>query len=214
MTVDLAALAKTAYGSWALATGSVSELRTAAHRLGWAEVPLRPRDPALTVLQPQTQAEAHPRSLSAQYGLSAQPLHTDGAHLPEPPDWIALIAESPNATPTALRAVPHGAPGAPWHALLSGIFLVRAGTQPFLAKVATGDRIRYDPGCMTPCDQRARFAAQYFGNLAEVHQHGWTDSNQILLIDNRQTLHARLQVSEGDKNTRVLHRLAFTRKSQ
>jgi len=98
--------------------------------------------------------------------------------------------------------------------MLSGIFLVRSGTQPFLAHAAAGIRIRYDPGCMNPCDQRARIAAQFLADRTDTHEHNWTRANQILLIDNRQTLHARLEVSDTDTTTRVLHRLAFTRKAQ
>lgn len=214
MSFDLSALAKQALGSWATGSCTVTQLSDAARHLGWTEVPMRPREPALTALRPQTQAQANPRSLSATYGLGPQPLHTDGAHLPEPPDWIVLLAEAPNTTPTALRAVPHGASAVPWHAMLSGIFLVRSGTQPFLAHAATGIRIRYDPGCMTPCDQRARIAAQFLADRTDTHEHNWTQANQILLIDNRQTLHARLEVSDTDTTTRVLHRLAFTRKAQ
>jgi len=214
MSFDLSALAKEAYGSWATGSCTLTQLRDAARHLGWAEVPMRSDEPALTALRPQTQAQAHPRSLSATYGLGHQPLHTDGAHLPEPPDWIVLLAQAPNTTPTTLRAVPHGDSAVPWHAMLSGIFLVRSGNQPFLAHAATGSRIRYDPGCMTPCDQRARIAAQFLADRKDTHEHGWTQPNQMLLIDNRQILHARHEVSETDATTRVLHRLAFIRKAQ
>lgn len=67
MTLDLPALADAAKDSWALGTGSVYELRATAARQGWAEVPMRSTDSALSVLRPQSQADAAPNSLSAGY---------------------------------------------------------------------------------------------------------------------------------------------------
>jgi alpha-ketoglutarate-dependent taurine dioxygenase len=62
---------------------------------------------------------------------------------------------------------------------------------------------------MTPCDQRARRVATYFDDvLKDAHAHTWDSSREVLLIDNRITLHARAQVSPDDEG-RVLRRVAF-----
>jgi hypothetical protein len=55
-------------------------VRKQAAALGWAEVATRRADPPLSVLRPAEPGAAHPRSLSAQYGLGQQPLHIAGAH--------------------------------------------------------------------------------------------------------------------------------------
>lgn len=212
MSLDLAKLAKDARGSWAVAEGTLAELTMAARRLKWKEIPVRSGEPAYSALKPRTQSEAKPRSLSAAYGLGAQPLHTDGAHLSRPPDLVALVSEEINSTPTRLWTMRGpGHEGVPWPALLHGVFLVRSGHHRFLATCSDGGRIRYDPGCMTPCDQRARSTARFFNEAIEkAHDHDWDRPNHVLLIDNRNSLHARGAVSEVDASSRTLHRVAFT----
>ena len=149
--------------------------------------------------------------MSAVHGLEEQPLHTDGAHLERPPDWIALIVEKPNSTPTKLWRPRSGSRPVPWEALVNGVFLVKNGSERFLASIKEGDRIRYDPTCMTPCDLRAVQAAAFFVTAeAEVEEHQWRRDNEILLIDNREALHGRKAVTDPvDRDTRVGHRLAF-----
>ncbi|MBY6435710.1 TauD/TfdA family dioxygenase [Rhodococcus kroppenstedtii] len=62
---------------------------------------------------------------------------------------------------------------------------------------------------MTPCDQRARRVATFFeAALNCAHAHAWDSNQEVLLIDNRITLHARAQVSPDDEG-RVLRRVAF-----
>ena len=212
MTLDLPALADAAKDSWALGTGSVYELRAAAARQGWAEVPMRSTDSALSVLRPQSQADAAPNSLSAVHGLGEQPLHTDGAHLRWPPDWIALVVDEPNSTATKLWRLPTGSGGVPWNALLNGIFLVSSGPDRFLTASGDGRGVRYDPTCMVPCDQRAKCAAEFFSEAEEsAEDHAWHRSREILLINNRKALHGRRAVADTtDIASRTVHRIAFT----
>lgn len=210
--LDLANLSKDARGAWAVAEGTFSELTMAARQLKWKEVSVRSGEPTHAALKPRTRAEANPLSLSATYGLDAQPLHTDGAHLSRPPDLVALVAEEVNTTPTRLWAVkgPDHA-DVPWPALLHGVFLVRSGRDRFLSTSSDGGRIRYDPGCMIPCDQRARAAVRFFDDAIEqADHHHWNRPNTVLLIDNRASLHARSTVSGVDASSRTLHRVAFT----
>jgi hypothetical protein len=101
--VDFAALVSSAQrDGWASGKGDISLVRKQAASLGWAEVAVRRSDPPVAVLRPTDKAAAHPRSPSAQYGLGQQPLHTDGAHLADPPDVVVLASAHPSPTPTLL----------------------------------------------------------------------------------------------------------------
>jgi hypothetical protein len=166
------------------------------------------------VLRPVTESAAHPNSLSAVHGLGQQPLHTDGAHLQVPPDVLVFIAERPSATPTQLwRPDAPGRRSGPLTmspaALDHGMFLVRNGRDSFYASAQSESGYRYDPGCMTPRDARAREVHEYFeqqSSRACVHK--WSAAYQVLVVDNRRALHARSAVADGDLD-RELTRIAF-----
>lgn len=214
MTTDnsLEDLAKAAQrDGWAATTGTVDEIRRQAIRLSWTEVPTRRGDPPVSQLQPTTETDAHLNSLSAKYGLGMQPLHTDGAHLERPPEFVVLFAEHPTPTPTLLYRVKFQLPGSsnlPWSALWSGMFQVHNWRDSFFAPAHDGF-LRYDPGCMTPCDQRAHQVASFFDTaLADVRPHEWSTPGQVLVIHNWSTLHARAAVAPDDTH-RVLTRIAF-----
>ncbi len=189
----------------------MDDVRRAARAAGWSEVPTRAGADPHAVLRPVDNVAAPPRSLSAIYGLAAQPLHTDGAHLQLPPDVVVVCADTSNLTPTMLWS----SKGGELHRLgLSGpidngIFLVSNGRDSFLSPARSRRFIRYDPGCMTPCDQRARQVVEAFEKLAdEAAQHNWDSSSLVLVVDNRSTLHARAEV-QGSQQSRIVHRVAF-----
>jgi hypothetical protein len=211
---DLEALAATARAEgWALGSGDIESARKQAALLGWVEVAPRRGDATVSVLRPVTASVAHPSSLSAVYGFGQQPLHTDGAHLQVPPDVLVFIAERPTATPTRLwqpdlprqRSLLTMSPGALRH----GMFLVRNGRDSFYAPALSGSSYRYDPGCMTPCDARAREVQGYFEQQSSrAWAHEWSAAGQVLVVDNQRALHARSAVAEGDLD-RELTRIAF-----
>jgi hypothetical protein len=212
---DLAAEARRS--GWAAGTLPLLEVRRQAHDLPWAEVPSRKGDAPVSVLRPTSAEDAHPRSLSATHGLGRQPLHTDGAHLKVPPHFAVLHAARPNGTPTLLwsHSSPLTSPQDPANprpsGLGAGLFVVRSGKDRFLAAAHDyREGYRYDPGCMTPCDQRAREAVRYFESLiVNAHRHEWTEPDQVLVIDNRRALHARGAVGADDVD-RELTRVAYT----
>jgi hypothetical protein len=209
---DLAALEQAAQrAGWATGAGDIEAVRSAALLLGWRAVPSRHGEPALDVLRPTTSEDAKPRSLSAQYGLGEQPLHTDGAHNQySPPDIVVLAADQPSKTPTRLwRSGKAFLPGALPEFASHGVFLVDGGKHSFFATARERGRIRFDPGCMTPCDLRARQTVDFISQgHDQVVEHHWSSAGQVLVIDNRQTLHGRAALVEGDEN-RELHRMAF-----
>ena len=84
-----------------------------------------------------------------------------------------------------------------------------AGSDRFLTTLhSTEGGWRWDPGCMVPCDERARDAAAFLTALWNMAlDHVWSEPEQFLLIDNHQTLHGRGDAS-GDEG-RELTRLAY-----
>jgi len=216
---DLKALAATARAKgWATEPGDVKSIRKQAASLGWTEVAPRRGDPTVSVLRPADADAAHPNSLSAVYGLGQQPLHTDGAHMQDPPDLLVFISEHPSATPTQLwrpvifvrrrSSTPTVARVSP-AALDHGMFLVRNGRDSFYAPARSRSGYRYDPGCMTPCDTRAREVQGYFDQqLSRATVHEWAAGGQVLVVDNHRAMHARPAVAEDDLD-RELTRIAF-----
>ncbi|WP_236825533.1 MULTISPECIES: TauD/TfdA family dioxygenase [unclassified Blastococcus] len=98
--------------------------------------------------------------------------------------------------------------------LRAGLFMVSSGKERFLAAARDAEGWRYDPGCMSPCDQRAREAVGYFESVAaNAYSHHWTEPDQVLVIDNRRALHARAAVSAADGD-RALTRVAYLVRSK
>lgn len=93
--------------------------------------------------------------------------------------------------------------------LQHGVFLVDNGRTPFLSVAGLPQGgLRFDPGCMTPLDARARALTAHFAEAEQTAtSHKWTGDGRILVIDNRRTLHAREAMSSGDEE-RTLTRLA------
>jgi hypothetical protein len=194
---------------WASGSGSLALLRLSAGNLGWSEVTFRSADPPVTSLRPLDNGEARPNSLSSRYGKAVQPLHTDGAHLAEPPDFVLLLAEKTSEVPTLLwkcEIIHYQLPS--YNDLLHGVFLVRNGSESFFRTAASGLDLRYDPGCMAPCDERSRRTVRFFADVTKsAVEHHWDTPGKVLLIDNRRVLHARADAE--DEPDREIKRVAF-----
>lgn len=161
----------------------------------------------VSALRPMEQEDAPARTLSAVYGLDAQPLHTDGAHLKRMPDVIVLYAPKPTLTATAVWKLGREYPSALWN----GVFTVRGNDGSFLAHALAGQRLRFDPVCMSPADQLAKEAQAFLGLAREsAHIHEWNAEETLLFIDNRKSLHGREAVHDpSDAASRVLERAVY-----
>jgi hypothetical protein len=212
--VDLSRLTEEAASKgWSSSIGTIDVIRRQAGKLGWLEAPVRVGDPALTVLRPVEKSAAHSRSISAIHGLDEQPLHTDGAHVDRPPDLIVMACSQTSPTSTRLwrpgQPMKRGGRKMPNDDLEHGVFLVDTGGSAFFATARTGRRYRYDPGCMLPCDARARAAADYLAHgVEDATDFAWSEPGLVLVIDNRRVLHGRAAVCVDDE-TREIQRLAF-----
>lgn len=203
-------LSSAAVSGWSAGVGTLAGVTAQSRRLNLEPVANRRGEPLMSRLRPTTEEEAKPHSLSAQVGLGRQPLHTDGAHQESPPDFLVFVSERPSSTPTWLRHV-HGQ-NVPWDDLRGGMFLVGIGPSAFFAPplkgASTTRRLRFDPGCMTPCDARARAAAKFLSDTASATRFDWTSPGQVLVLDNSRTLHGRGEVNGGDLD-RELVRIAL-----
>ncbi|MFF7977346.1 TauD/TfdA family dioxygenase [Streptomyces sp. NPDC007905] len=89
-----------------------------------------------------------------------------------------------------------------------GVFLISSGKDSFFGTAYAGRRFRYDPGCMLPCDARARQTAQFFTDVEKyADEHVWSEPGQVLLIDNRRVLHAR--ASAVQEPQREVQRISY-----
>lgn len=150
------------------------------------------------VVQPQAEDNAHPRSLSARFGLGALPFHTELSHRTRPCRYILLGCIDPGSTAAATMLLD-------WRTLrfsreeldlLEGTpVLVRTGRRSFYSTILSPGRafLRYDPGCLEALDERSREALSLVGNRiagAPSEMHHWRQGD-ILIIDNWRVLHGR-----------------------
>lgn len=202
------ALLELSQRGWASFGGTLDVVSGYARRAGWEAVALRRGDDVIADLRPVGVADAVPNSMSSRTGMGAQPLHTDGAHLQAPPDVVALASMRRHRTSTRLWSL-HGA-NVPWDDLRHGVFRVSDGRVRQHCFAGEGDSIRFDPCCMTPLDRRSRRVVDFFENaMNAADQHRWSRVEaEVLLIDNRRTLHAREAVDPAGP-PRHLKRIAF-----
>ena len=150
------------------------------------------------VIQPQASDDAHPRSLSAQYGLNTLPLHVELGHRPRPCRYLLLGCidpGSPRAVTMLLDWRTLGFSPEELHLLEGAPIFVRTGRRSFYSTILSADRayLRYDPGCLEAVDERGRTALRLLEQrlavgFPEIHE--WRRGD-ILIIDNWRVLHGR-----------------------
>lgn len=214
MSLDLAALAARARSSgWSCAQGSASDVVDAATELGWQPIPTRTGDPAVGFVRALSRDAAKGNSLSRRYGLGPFPLHTDGAHLQDPPELTILCSERTSTTPTLLWAIDFQVADDPVKLeedLDHGLFCIADGRTYRLLTARSAANFRYDPGCMTPLDQRARRVATFFASMRRhAYRHLWQRAPHVLVIDNLRALHSRGPVHVSDRD-RTLQRIMYS----
>lgn len=154
-------------------------------------------------LSPRSQSHARPRSLSATYGLSAFPWHTDGAISANPPRWLILRGiDLSEPTHTAILA--------PRDDLLTTLrrTVLKAASREratrYLPAVITkpngGYRLRWDPRICPPTRGATADEVECHEPTARIE---W-NVGRLLVIDNAYALHRRPAVSESA--TRLIER--------
>ena len=184
------------------ADATVSELRKLGDRLGTR---VAGRAGLLEeVVQPHDANDAHPRSLSARYGLDALPFHAELSHRTRPCRYLLLGCIDPGSPAAATMLLDWQTLGfSPDELdLLEGTpVLVRSGRRSFYSTILApgGAFLRYDPGCLEPVDRRGRMALALIEDRiasASAEAHHWRQGD-ILIIDNWRVLHGRSPSDRG-----------------
>ena len=158
------------------------------------------------VIQPRAIADAHPRSLSARYGLGTLPFHTELSHRTKPCRYLLLGCIDPGSPTAATMLLDWWNLGFSQQELdLLEVtpVLVRTGRRSFYSTIVApgGAFLRYDPGCIEALDARGRNALRLVedriaGAATEAEAHHWRQGD-ILIIDNWRVLHGRSPSDQG-----------------
>lgn len=170
-------------------------------------------------LVPKTQEQARRNSTSAYCGLDVFPCHTDFAHWPTPPRYIALWSAHESETPT--QVVPWSSVRLPQNieeTWCRATWRVTRVHRPFVCTMhldrANVQAIRWDQYAMEPNDEIARLVKPEIKDLLELArkrdsiQIKWRGDRRVLVLDNWRVMHARPAVSGSDLN-RKLNRVIF-----
>lgn len=184
------------------------ELLSLAREIGR---PLAGRGGIVESLKPIPASNALPRSLSAAHGTGAFPLHTDGAHLPDPPRFILLACLDPGISPaptTLLRFAEIGLDDSERNECEHATFLFRNGRRSFYSCISDRARpfVRFDSGCMVPTDAASEATFNSISNRIgslSPYRFEWR-CGDILLIDNWQTLHGRGAATDSGPDRHLL----------
>lgn len=201
------AIAKATESGWSVCSESIDTIIQVLNDRAMF-VPTRKGESSIGWL---TASPSHERSLpgfSTRYGLGRFPLHTDGAHMQNPPDMIFLQFEQAtrDAPTLLLHSNCNDIDADIICALEHGIFDIGFRHRTRLGTALASDRIRFDPIAMTPRDSLAQQVVEYFEDRwlhAETYES--PGSTETLVIDNRWTLHGREAVPMN--MTRRLRRL-------
>ncbi len=195
---------------WTLARMDLPDVVHKVADVGATVVPTRPGEAPMKVLRPFDADSAAPSSLSAAYGRGCFPLHTDGAHLASPPDFVLLQAAHPTHVPTLLRIVEKGMTPRQRDDAGRGMFLLGRGSSARLTRCVTEDgRWRFDLGCMKPLDDASRSTSLHLTKGDDLICYEWADTTSVLILDNRQVLHGRPDVSGNPERTLLRLMLRF-----
>jgi hypothetical protein len=207
----LASLAKQGWLRHTAANAGVDAVLAEIRRLGdFLGTRVVGRNRALEeVVEPQESSGAHPRSLSAQYGLNTLPFHVELSHRPRPCRYLLLGCIDPGSPSAITRLLD-------WRKLVfspdefqlleSAPVLVRTGRRSFYSTVLSTDHafLRYDPACLEAVDERGHTALKLVERrlaLGSPETHEWCRGD-IIIIDNWRVLHGR-DPSEPDSGRRL-----------
>lgn len=217
---------------------TLGELRAALEQRGWCQTEA-PTDAAMLSLAsllgepvashgrpivqalPARQRESSPKnSMSSLFGLDEFPLHTDGAHWHLPPRFVILrSANGRSSTPTIVVDSQCFLTPELRHEWGRATWKVTATARPFacsmMFQVGRVPAIRWDPCCLSPYGREAQHLASAIKDKLEDARRkdgvsvGWTNSRDVLVIDNWRLLHSRPALASGSER-RELRRVLVT----
>jgi alpha-ketoglutarate-dependent taurine dioxygenase len=165
----------------------------------------------LEPLIPTELTRANAKSLSVVHGLGSFRMHTDGAHLLQPPRFVVLVCASPGRDPaptTLLRFRDLHVTEHERCLLEAAPFLVHNSRRSFYSTICSRSRpfIRFDEGCMVPQSEEAQASAWLIAHRIKdvgataVH---W-NTGDVLIIDNWNVLHGRgLEATQASSDRKL-----------
>lgn len=200
----ISSLSSSGWASFQLPSARLEAMEKAALTIGYSlgqPCASRRRGPLIDHLVPTNRRAANPRSLSARYGLSHFPWHTDGAHWSTPPRYLIMgCLEADQQTANTLICEGRSFVSLNSATARSSVFRITSGSSSFYAAArAASDRYyRYDPGCMAPMDVGAReiMRALQDDEPDGEHKIDWF-TGRFLLLDNWRFLHRRTATVEN-----------------
>lgn len=167
---------------------------------------------AIDELRPKTQCEARPGSMSAAFGLGAQPWHMDMAHRPSPARFILLSCIEPSDQSCATELLD-------WQQALGEEdlatarrepILVRSGRASFYTTMLDEDRrfLRQDPTCISGLSDRGRMLQVKINETTfEPNCRIRWQAGSTLVFDNWRFLHRRTDATHS--KSRILLRASI-----
>lgn len=161
--------------------------------------------------------EALPGSMSSLTGAGAQPMHTDGAFMPEPPRYLVFYCFNQGTAGRTTRVsvldpFKTRTPLPAWLRDMSWIALPNARTGfhcPVIDSVGNVERVRYDPLCMKAlrgCGGKMADVLPALEGSAIASTIEW-EPRSLLVLDNWRCLHARsVAIRHDDEDNRLLGR--------
>ena len=180
-------------------------------------VPSRRTGATFDILKPYDSASAPPGSMSAATGTNAQPMHTDAAWEPLPPNYIALQCVDPGETPCQthvwaldlerLRIERPAMFTAPSWIVSNRGRVPSCFYSPVMEEQGGEIRVRFDPLCMrlvTGAKHGTGEVQKALGRYSRSHSFRW-ERGSLLVINNWRCLHARGEGADR-ASSRRLHR--------
>jgi hypothetical protein len=178
--------------------------------------PSRKNGALVDELRPRNITQATPNSQSSRYGLGEFPFHTDGAALPDPPNYIALrsIGGFNASARTKLILLRKSLLlDSEFDALRDDVWVVNGGYGRFYSSIISeapdGLFLRFDRNVMRPLSTHRDSSPRILEEVVARSGHeliSWS-FGKTLVIDNRRCLHARECASSEDADQRVLERV-------
>jgi len=166
---------------------------------------LAPRKIRYSFLEPRPAGQGN--TLSDLHGLEEFPLHTDGANLISPPDYIFLMAPRSRVTPT-LIADPRSVIDIDSSFARDAVFTIRRQGRNFPSFFVERSRgesmVRYNADTMIPQNSAAFKVVEFMSGLRHhAVQISWAKIS-LLVLNNRAMLHGRGNIAKPWSHLRRL----------
>lgn len=161
---------------------------------------------AIDELRPKTQNEARPSSMSAVFGLGAQPWHMDMAHRPSPARFIVLSCIESGEQECATELLDWRRALGEEHLTTANHepVLVRSGRSSFYTTMLDEHRrfLRQDPTCISGLTDCGRMLQAKINETSckPVYRMHWRPG-RTLIFDNWRLLHRRADASQSKSRT-------------